>query len=49
MALGIGDLKRLEGVRTSRHLAPDWSKAEVTARLLMRKVVDRLLVVEWAS
>lgn len=49
MALGIGDLKRLDDVRPSRHLAPDWTKAEAATRRFVREVVGRLFVVEWAS
>ena len=49
MALGIGDLRRVDSIRPSRHLGPDWTKAETTARLFVRKVVDRLFVLEWAS
>lgn len=48
MSLGIGDLRRVDSVRPSRH-GPDWVKAEAAARFLVRKVVHRFLAVEWSS
>lgn len=49
MAVGVGNLRRVGSAIEHRYAAPDWAKAEATARVLVRKVLTRVFASDWAS
>jgi hypothetical protein len=49
MALGVGNLQRVRSAVDQRHGMPDWARAEGAARVLVRKVLNRVFATDWAS